>query len=97
MGSFALCGGRGGLRALHLRKLLKKLDQNISISMLVQCEHRSRYFCVAQTGRESCSLYTNSEYWERHLAAPTARWVLKFLMRNYFLKGSICKLLKKNI
>ena len=27
-GSFALCGGRQGLRALDLRKLLKKLDQN---------------------------------------------------------------------
>ncbi len=25
---FALCGARGGLRALHLRELLKKLDQN---------------------------------------------------------------------
>ena len=27
-GNFALCGGRQGLRALDLRKLLKKLDQN---------------------------------------------------------------------
>ena len=29
-GYFALCGGRGGLRDLHLRKLLKKLDQNFN-------------------------------------------------------------------
>jgi hypothetical protein len=28
MENFARCDVRGGLRALHLRKLLKKLDQN---------------------------------------------------------------------
>jgi hypothetical protein len=42
-GCFALCGARGGLRALHLRKLLKKFDQNLHMTFAKRFSRATRH------------------------------------------------------
>ena len=80
LGYFALCGGRGGLRALHRVNFLKKVQSKTSARGL--CEHSAIGVC----GREFLLYYP--EISERHVAALGAPpWRKKG--QNRHEKGSL--------